>query len=232
MGQSSLDLSKSLGTSSSSGSTPSSTSGNGSGSGNSNGSGGSNSGGTSDPLTKREKMIIAHAIICVIAFLFLLPLGALVARYFRTSTTVWFKAHQAIQSFLAAPLIVIGFALGVAVVSDLGGSHFNSTHTVCHELPLHRSQSYLNRDFSDLDSDFSSFTSSKSSSATLSTCSSPNPLSDAARLKTISTRFLGSLSSAQPFIRSVLGTRRSTLRSPAEKACQKPPISCFTSGPR
>ena len=80
-------------------------------------------------------MVIAHGIICVIGFLFLLPLGALVARYFRTSTTVWFKAHQTIQSFVAGPIIIIGFALGVAVVSDIGGSHFDSTHTVRHELP-------------------------------------------------------------------------------------------------
>lgn len=91
-------------------------------------------------------MIIAHGVICVLGFLFLLPLGALVARYFRTSTTVWFKAHQTIQFFLAGPLILIGFSLGVAVVADLGDSHFDSTHAVCHEFPLRPSQSYLNRD--------------------------------------------------------------------------------------
>ena len=79
-------------------------------------------------------MIIAHGIICVIGFLFLLPLGALVARYFRTSTTVWFKAHQTIQSFVAGPMVIIGFALGVAVISDGGGPHFQDTHTVRHRI--------------------------------------------------------------------------------------------------
>ena len=81
-------------------------------------------------------MIIAHGVICVIAFLFLLPLGALVARYFRNSTAAWFKVHQAIQSFLAGPLIVVGFALGVSFVSQSGGAHFDSTHTVRHKPPI------------------------------------------------------------------------------------------------
>jgi len=90
-------------------------------------------------------MIIAHGIICVIGFLLLLPLGALVGRYFRTSTARWFQVHQAIQSFIAGPIIIVGFSLGVAVVANTGGSHFDSTHTVCHELPLHPSLSCLNR---------------------------------------------------------------------------------------
>lgn len=81
-------------------------------------------------------MIIAHGILSIIGFLFLLPLGAIVARYFRTSTNAWFKAHQTIQSFVAGPIIIIGFALGVAVTSNLGGDHFDSSHTVCHNIPL------------------------------------------------------------------------------------------------
>lgn len=121
MGQSSLDLSKSLSTNTSSGSTPSSTG----GSGNSSGSGG-----TSSPLTKTDRMIIAHGVLCVIGFLFFLPLGSLVARYFRTSTSTWFRAHQTIQSLVAGPIIIVGWSLGIAVVANGGGPHFTDTHTV------------------------------------------------------------------------------------------------------
>lgn len=116
MGQSTLDLSKSLSSNTSSGSTPTST--------------GTGSNGTSIPLSKTDRMIIAHGILCVIGFMFFLPLGSLVARYLRTSTTTWFKAHQTIQSLLAGPIIIVGWSLGVAVVASGGGPHFDSTHTV------------------------------------------------------------------------------------------------------
>lgn len=55
------------------------------------------SGAVSVPLLPYQKKIIAHGILCVIGFLGLLPLGALVARYFRTFTPVWFQAHWIIQ---------------------------------------------------------------------------------------------------------------------------------------
>lgn len=120
MGSSSLDLSGS--TTTSSGSNPYSTGG--SGSNNS----GNNSGGTSS-LTSTDRMVIAHGIICILGFLFFLPLGSLVARYFRASTSTWFKAHQTIQSLLAGPLVIVGFSLGIAVVASGGGPHFDSSHT-------------------------------------------------------------------------------------------------------
>jgi hypothetical protein len=82
-------------------------------------------------------MVIAHGILCVIGFLFFLPLGGLVARYFRTSTSTWFKAHQTIQAFLAGPIIIVGWALGVALIADGGGPHFATTHTVCRKFVVH-----------------------------------------------------------------------------------------------
>jgi hypothetical protein len=119
MGQSSLNLAGS-GTSAS---TPSSTGGSG------------NSGSSSSlPLSSTDRMIIAHGILCVLGFLFFLPLGSLVARYFRTSTSTWFKAHQTIQSLLAGPIIIVGWSLGVAVVANGGGPHFTDTHTVCRRI--------------------------------------------------------------------------------------------------
>ncbi|KAF9648995.1 CBD9-like protein [Thelephora ganbajun] len=131
VGQSSLDLSKSLSTSTSSTSTPSSTNGSGNNGNNSssNNNNNNNNGGTSLPLTKTDRMIIAHGILCLVGFLFFLPLGALIARYFRTSTTAWFKVHQTIQSFIAGPIITVGWALGVAIVATGGGPHFTDTHT-------------------------------------------------------------------------------------------------------
>jgi hypothetical protein len=49
------------------------------------------------PLTPRQKMIVAHAILCVIGFLLLLPAGALLARYWRTYSNMWFKGHWFVQ---------------------------------------------------------------------------------------------------------------------------------------
>ena len=54
------------------------------------------------PLLPFEKYIIAHAIFCVIGFLGLLPLGALVARYTRTFTPKWYTAHWIIQFAIGA----------------------------------------------------------------------------------------------------------------------------------
>jgi len=82
-------------------------------------------------------MVIAHGILCVLGFLFFLPLGALVARYFRTSTSAWFKAHQTIQFFVAGPVVIVGWALGVAIISNGGGPHFYSTHTVRRKVVVH-----------------------------------------------------------------------------------------------
>ncbi|KAL0067391.1 hypothetical protein AAF712_005620 [Marasmius tenuissimus] len=82
---------------------------------------------TSTPLRNYEKLFIAHAILCVIGFLLLLPAGALVARYFRTFTNGWFRSHWIIQ-VLGGVIIILGIALGIQAVSDLGGSHFSDTH--------------------------------------------------------------------------------------------------------
>ena len=75
-------------------------------------------------------MVIAHGILCLVGFLFFLPLGALIARYLRTSSSAWFKAHQTIQFFVAGPIVIAGWGLGVGIIANGGGPHFNSTHTV------------------------------------------------------------------------------------------------------
>ena len=49
------------------------------------------------PLLPYQKYIIAHAILSMLGFLVFLPLGAIVARWLRTFTSIWFTAHWVIQ---------------------------------------------------------------------------------------------------------------------------------------
>ncbi|TCD70063.1 hypothetical protein EIP91_005044 [Steccherinum ochraceum] len=86
------------------------------------------SGSSSIPLLPYQKLIVAHAILCVIGFLFILPLGALVARYLRTFSPVWFKGHHALQLFISLPIIVPGVALGIAAVHKAGAKHLSDDH--------------------------------------------------------------------------------------------------------
>ncbi len=103
-------------------------------------------------------MIVAHAILCTIGFLILLPAGALLARYARTFTGGWFKGHWVFQLAigtsgvgcwcfgwthtddrrvcsmlrfvpdLAGPIIVTGVALGIAAVSSAQAMHLDDDH--------------------------------------------------------------------------------------------------------
>ena len=70
------------------------------------------SGASSQPLLPFQKMIVAHAILCTVGFLILLPAGALLARYARTFTGAWFKGHWIFQ-----------FALGMAMIVRVSGRH-------------------------------------------------------------------------------------------------------------
>lgn len=87
-----LDLTKSLSASSTGANSPSQT-----------GSSGSDSdtpsGGATDdiPLTHYQRMIVAHAIFCVIGFALLLPVGVLLARYLRTFSPSWYTGHWIAQ---------------------------------------------------------------------------------------------------------------------------------------
>ncbi|KAI0779570.1 hypothetical protein C8Q74DRAFT_1198609 [Fomes fomentarius] len=80
------------------------------------------------PLLPYQKMIVAHAILCTIGFLILLPAGALLARYARTFTSGWFKGHWVFQLAIAGPIIVTGVALGIAAVSTAQAMHLNDDH--------------------------------------------------------------------------------------------------------
>jgi hypothetical protein len=68
----------------------------GSGSNSSSGSG-SSGGSGAGPLTKTDKMLIAHAVLCGVGFLVVLPLGAILARLARTFFGKWFTVHWIVQ---------------------------------------------------------------------------------------------------------------------------------------
>lgn len=94
--------------------------------------GDSSSGDDEVPLTNTQRMLLAHAILMAIAFLFVLPFGAIFVRLTRTwiPGRFWFATHWIFQWPLAGALITIGFALGVNVVQQEGKEHFSTTHKV------------------------------------------------------------------------------------------------------
>lgn len=61
----------------------------------------------SPPLFPFEKYIVAHALMMIIGFLFLLPIGAIVARWMRTYNGFWFKLHWIIQFCLGTLLLLV-----------------------------------------------------------------------------------------------------------------------------
>ncbi|KAH8100530.1 hypothetical protein BXZ70DRAFT_156760 [Cristinia sonorae] len=86
------------------------------------------SAGVSTPLLPYQKMIVAHAILCVVGFLAILPAGALLARWLRTFNPIWFKGHHLLQLFISLPIIVPGVALGFAAVHKAGAEHLSDDH--------------------------------------------------------------------------------------------------------
>jgi len=75
-----------------------------------------------------EMVILAHAIVCAIAFLVVMPSGALLARYYRTFSPTWFKGHWILQFGISAPIVVTGLILAIAI-SHVGGPTMSNTHT-------------------------------------------------------------------------------------------------------
>ena len=49
------------------------------------------------PLLPFQRLVVAHAIFCLVGFLLFLPGGALLARYLRTFSSKWFTGHWLIQ---------------------------------------------------------------------------------------------------------------------------------------
>ncbi|CAL1704097.1 unnamed protein product [Somion occarium] len=86
---------------------------------------------SSAPLRQgaHDMVLTAHAILCFIGFLVLLPLSSLIARWTRTRTTNWFKAHWIIN-FLGLPIILVGWLLGPLSVSRQNRVHVVNEHQI------------------------------------------------------------------------------------------------------
>ncbi|KAF7305740.1 CBD9-like protein [Mycena chlorophos] len=122
--------------SSASGSTPTGSSGSSSGSNTNENTGGA----TSDiPLTPYQRMIIAHAVFCVVGFALFLPIGALVARFLRTFSSSWYTAHWIAQFVLAGASILAGIVLGFKAASYEGSTSYRILDTHKARLPSTRS---------------------------------------------------------------------------------------------
>ncbi|KAJ6478937.1 hypothetical protein C8R45DRAFT_1006269 [Mycena sanguinolenta] len=69
-----------------------------------------------------QGILIAHGIVCALGFALLLPFGAILARYLRTSQPWWYTGHWIAQFGIAGPVIVAGVALGHATSNKYGDS--------------------------------------------------------------------------------------------------------------
>lgn len=83
------------------------------------------------PWGDHEKFIVVHAVLITFGFLVLLPSGSLIARWTRTITPNWFKAHSIINMTCALPIILIGWLFGPVAVANHDAPHFMTVHQIC-----------------------------------------------------------------------------------------------------
>lgn len=92
-------------------------------------SGGSSSASTSDGRAlsaHKNRIWIAHMVFMLIAWVILVPIGILIARFGRLAYR-WFPTHRAIQG-LAILFGLVGFFLAVGAVQSEGNTHFKKRH--------------------------------------------------------------------------------------------------------
>ncbi|KAJ7252105.1 hypothetical protein B0H12DRAFT_624354 [Mycena haematopus] len=92
-------------------------------SGNSSSTSGSDAGASSGgkiPLTPYQRMVVIHAVLCVIGFALLLPCGVLLARYLRTFSPSWYTGHWIAQFGIAGPIIIAGVVMGFKASGPVG----------------------------------------------------------------------------------------------------------------
>lgn len=80
------------------------------------------------PLLPNQKLIVAHAILCTVGFLFFLPAGALLARYLRTFSPLWFRGHWITQFAISGPIIITGVACAIRSIDVVGANHLDDVH--------------------------------------------------------------------------------------------------------
>jgi len=84
-------------------------------------------------LNNIEKVIALHAFCVSLGFLVLLPAGSLIARWGRSFTPRWFKAHWVSNMAFALPVITLGALLGPVIVyiKPTFRTHMSNAHEVC-----------------------------------------------------------------------------------------------------
>ncbi|KAL5511567.1 hypothetical protein ACEPAH_4784 [Sanghuangporus vaninii] len=82
------------------------------------------------PFQTFEKLIVAHALLSVLGFLVVLPIGSLIARWTRNLWVNWFYYHWMTQVVFGIPVVVTGWALGPLSVAAQGVAHANDSHKV------------------------------------------------------------------------------------------------------
>lgn len=77
-----------------------------------------------------DMTLTAHAVLCFLGFLVILPLSTLLARWTRTRTTNWFRAHWVLNTVVGLPVVIIGWLLGPLSVSRQNRVHVVNEHQV------------------------------------------------------------------------------------------------------
>jgi len=72
---------------------------------------------------------LMHATLMSIAWSFLFPLGAILARFFKGKNTDWFNSHRAVQ-ITGMTLAITGFTLAIVMVQESDSPHFRSPHGI------------------------------------------------------------------------------------------------------
>ncbi|EMD30723.1 hypothetical protein CERSUDRAFT_120335 [Gelatoporia subvermispora B] len=80
------------------------------------------------PLSPVEERGRIHAHLMTFGFLVCLPLGVLIARYFRTFTRRWWFGHTLVQFLVSGPIIIAGWVLGHQTTSETLTGHYDDPH--------------------------------------------------------------------------------------------------------
>jgi len=78
-------------------------------------------------LREMPAALVAHVTLAIVAFVFFMPAGALVA-HMRPGSN-WLAAHATLQT-LGCTAVVVAWGCGVAHVRDSGGPEFNAAHEI------------------------------------------------------------------------------------------------------
>ena len=85
---------------------------------------------SSSTQQKHHTILAAHALLCFLGFACFLPLAAVIARWGRTASNHWFRAHWITIVALGLPTMLPGWALGPVLVSRERHKHVVNEHQV------------------------------------------------------------------------------------------------------